>query len=183
MLLWLQLRIQQKSHVSYPMSQIAYHNIEAIHRTQTVCTMRKHTESLCFTRYTPEIGYNAWGAYVRKASALNSVTGVCNGVSDCCCKCVSKLCCKCVLDSGVAKVFQIGIVRCSHFEKHLKPKSKKCLKLKPEKHLKIKSKKHLKLKSEKHLILKSEKCLKLKSENYLKLKSEDQIWKAFETKI
>ena len=43
-------------------------------------------------------GYNAYRAYIRKASALNSITGFCNGVSDSCCKCVSMWCCKGVSD-------------------------------------------------------------------------------------
>ena len=72
---------------------------------------KKRTESLCFTRYTPEIGYNAQGSYVRKASTLNSIAGVCNSVSDWCCKCVSMWCCKGVSDSGVAKVFQIDVAK------------------------------------------------------------------------
>ena len=73
--------------------------------------MKKCTESLCFTPYTPEIGYNASEAYIRKASALNSITGVCNGVSDWFCKCVFMCCCKGVSDSGVAKVFQICVAK------------------------------------------------------------------------
>ena len=94
------------------------------------------------------MGYNAYGAYIRKASTLNSITGVCNGVSEWCCKGVSDLGVAKVFQSGVANVFECGVCkgildwylqRCSYFEKHLKLKSEKCLKLKTEKCLKLKS--------------------------------------------